>query len=110
MKTIEIQRLRNWTTGILHTEVKHLYQDIETITGEPGIMTHHLPNALEALKPWLKSKYPEPRLWENTFDTSHVGEVELVPMNDQERAEFFQRFDELPSPFAGRLDPVPKEG
>ena len=29
---MNIQRLRNLTTGILHTEMGHIYQDLETIT------------------------------------------------------------------------------
>lgn len=53
---MEIQRLRNLTTGILHTEVGHIYEDIEFLTGEKGIMTHMLPRACEAMMPILEGR------------------------------------------------------
>lgn len=31
---MDIQRLRNLTTGRLHTEMAHIYQDIEYLTSE----------------------------------------------------------------------------
>ncbi len=36
----DIQRLRNLTTGILHTEIGHIYEDIESITGAKGVMAN----------------------------------------------------------------------
>ena len=30
---MDIQRLRNLTTGRLHTEMGHIYEDLELITG-----------------------------------------------------------------------------
>ena len=95
---MNIQRLRNLTTGILHTEIGDVYEDIEYLTGQKDVMTHMLPNASRALEPWLKKKAPDARLWNNEFDTNHLGEIEIDPMNDDDLKEFWERFSNLPSP------------
>lgn len=96
---MEIQRLRNLTTGKLHTKMEHIYQDFEFITGMDGIMTHMLPNLLEAVKPWLVEKVTGTRFWDNTYDISHLGVIELSPMTEQERQECLYRYKALPHPF-----------
>ena len=88
---MKIQRLRNLTTGRLHTEMQDIYEDIEFITGERGVMTHNLPNAAKAIEPWLREK----------VTITHIGEIDLKPMNAEEKAAFWTRYSELPSPFAG---------
>ena len=99
---MDIQRLRNLTTARLHTEVSHIYQDIEYLTGEKGVMTHMLPNAARALKPYLRAKIQDVKFWDDMYDTAHVGEIEVPPMNEAERAEFWKRYDALPSPLQRR--------
>lgn len=99
---MDIQRLRNLTTGILHTEIGHVYEDIEFITRTQGLMTHQIPNAGRALKPWLQERFPDERLWDEKFDTSHVGEVDVPQMDDAERHVFFQRVAGMPDPLAGK--------
>ena len=99
---MDIQRLRNLTTGKLHTDVSHIYQDIEFFTGEAGIMTHMIPNAFKALKPYLESKIKDPRFWDNNYDPSHIGEIDVQPMNNTEKDKFFRRYRELPSILAGK--------
>jgi len=93
------QRLRNLTTHRLHTYVGDVYEDIETLIGVRGIMTHQLPNALTAMEPWLKSKLPE-RFFDGQFDTTHTGETHIEPMTAAEQAEFWKRFGALPHPFS----------
>ena len=95
---MEIQRLRNLTTGRLHTEIAHVYLDIEFITGTTGIMTHHLPNAARALEPWLREKVTEPRFWNGEYDKSHIGEIALEPMDEEALLAFWKRYEALPSP------------
>ena len=99
MITIENLRLRNLTTGVLHTEMSHIYEDLETISGEKGIMTHMLPNVLEACKPWLE-KYE--RFWNNEFDTDHIGTTLLPITTEEETKEIFDRYLELPNPLFGK--------
>lgn len=98
---MDIQRLRNMTTGRLHTNIGHIYEDIYTLTGSPGVMTHMMPNALRAMTPWLRQVAPDERLWDGEYDTSHTGEIDVPVMTEDERSEFFRRFGELPSPLAG---------
>jgi hypothetical protein len=96
---IEAQRLRNLTTGRLHTDIGHVYQDLEFITGEKGLMTHMLPNVMRAVEPWLKEQVTDEKFWDGEFDTDHSGEEFLRPMSEKERVEFFKRYEALPSPF-----------
>lgn len=102
---MDIQRLRNLTTGRLHTEIGDVYQDIETIVGESGIMTHMLPNAARALEPYLRKFAPDESLWLDVYDPAHIGEIDVPPMNDEERMEFWSRYSELPSPFQAIPEP-----
>ena len=95
---MDIQRLRNLTTGRLHTKIGHVSEDIETLTGLPGLMTHQIPNAMTALKPWLLDNVMNSRFWDDNFDITHVGNIELPEMTDWEREVMLQRFAALPSP------------
>lgn len=89
---MDIQRVRNLTTGILHTKMEHLYEDIEFITKSPGIMTHHLGPASQALDPYLRAQLPDPRFWNGEFDLMHTGDVEIVQLNEKQLEEFFTQF------------------
>lgn len=97
----DIQRVRNLTTGILHTEMQHIYEDIESITGTKGVMTHHLGMASTALQPFLKSKITDQRFFDESFDTSHNGFVDIPEMNEFEKSDFWQLFGQQPNPLFG---------
>ena len=45
---MDVQRLRNLTTGRLHTEIGHVYEDLGRIAGDDGIMTHMIPRVMRA--------------------------------------------------------------
>jgi len=112
---MNIQRLRNLTTGRLHTDIGHVYQDIEYFTGETGVMTHMLPNANRALKPYLEQKVSNPRFYDGEYDPSHIGEIDIEPMDETEKGKFWERYAALPSPLAGKniiavKVPDPQEG
>jgi hypothetical protein len=100
---VDIQRLRNLTTGRLHTEMSHIYIDLENITGEHGLMTHMLPRALRAIEPWLRKRVTEPRFWDGECDTSHNGEFELPTPTEEDRKEFTARYLAEPSPITGKV-------
>lgn len=99
---MDIQRLRNLTTGMLHTEIGHVYEDLEWITGEPGIMTHMIPNVCRAIEPWLREKVTDGRFWDGTYDPSHTGDFLIAPMTKEEASQALQRFAQLPSPLLGK--------
>jgi hypothetical protein len=96
------QRLRNITTGRLHTEMRHIYEDLGAITGESGLMTHILPRAARAVEPWLREHVTDPRFWDGEYDTTHTGEIELPEPTEQARAEMFERYKGMPNPLAGK--------
>jgi hypothetical protein len=95
---MDIQRLRNLTTGKLHTTMSDIYEDIEWFTRSEGIMTHQLPNAARALRAYLE-KHLDSRFFDGRYDPSHVGDVEISPMDEAEKREFQRRYAALPSPF-----------
>ena len=89
---MDIQRLRNITTERLHTSMDDIYEDIEFLTGEKWIMTHHLPVAVMVLCNILKSKI-DVRFFDGLYDTSHVGEVDINPLSADERDKFLNRLN-----------------
>jgi len=99
---MQIQRLRNLTTGLLHTKIQHIYEDLEAITGEAGLMTHMLPNVMTAVTPWLREHVTDERFWDGKHDALHTGKIELPEPTAEDRAAMFERFRQLPNPLAGR--------
>jgi len=99
---MDIQRLRNLTTGRLHTKVDYIYEDLGIITGEQGLMTHMLPRVMKAIEPWLRDNVSDPRFWNGKFDTTHTGEIDLPTPSDEDRKVFFERFKTMPNPLAGK--------
>jgi hypothetical protein len=76
---MNIQRLRNLTTGRLHTKMEHIYEDLGIITGETWLMTHMLPRAMREVEPWLRKHFTEPRLWDGEYDVTHTGALAPGP-------------------------------
>lgn len=99
---MDIQRLRNLTTGRLHTDIAHVYEDLGWITGEAGLMTHMLPRAIRAVQPWLRKFVTGDRFWEDKHDPTHTGEIELPMPTDEDRAEMFELYKAQPNPLAGK--------
>ena len=98
---MDIQRLRNLTTGILHTEISHFYEDIEFLTNMEGVMTHMIPNVIKAMHPWLLGKVNDARYWDGKYDPDHEGEYEIEPMNANEQKLVLKRYSELPNALTG---------
>lgn len=99
---MDIQRLRNLTTDRLHTEMGHVYEDLEIITGQSGLMTHMLPRVLRAVQPWLREHVADARFWDGRYDVTHVGEYDLPESTEEDRAAMLERCRALPNPLAGK--------
>lgn len=99
---MDIQRLRNLTTGRLHTNIGHVYEDLGVITGQAGLMTHMLPRAMRACEPWLREHVSDPRFWDGEYDTTHTGSVELPTPTDADRAAMFELYKAQPNPLDGK--------
>jgi len=82
----DIPRIRTLTTGRLHANVQFVYEDLEAIIGEQGLMTHMLPRVMKAVEPWLRQHITDSRFWEDVYDTSHVGEIEIPDPTVEDRA------------------------
>ena len=89
---MDIQRVRNLTTGFLHTEMNHIYEDIEYIVGDAGIMTHMLQAACHALTPYLKALLADERFFNERYDPDHVGDIEIPKMGTEAYKTFKERF------------------
>lgn len=92
---MDYQRLRNLTTKKLHTDISHVYHDIEYLVGVGGIMTHQIPNALRSLDFYLMDQVPDRRFWDGVHDPLHAGEWDIPPMNHMQRADFFNTMRRL---------------
>jgi len=99
---MNIQRLRNLTTGRLHTKMEDIYEDLGIITGETGLMTHMLPRAMRACQPWLMEHVIDARFWDGKYDTTHIGEMELPTPSEADRKAMFARYAGQPNPLAGK--------
>ena len=99
---MNIQRLRNLTTGRLHTEIGHIYEDLETITGERGLMTHMLPRVIKAVEPWLREHVADPRFWDGEYDITHIGEYALPDPTTEDRVAMLERYKAQPNPLEGK--------
>ena len=99
---MNIQRLRNLTTGRLHTEIGHVYEDLKIITGASGLMTHMLPRVARAVEPWLRAHVTEPRFWDGEYDITHTGDYALPEPMADDRAAMFERYKAQPNPLEGK--------
>ena len=80
--SISCQRLRNLTTGILHTKIEDIYEDLLTFTGMKDLETYQLEVALDLITPWLRQAVTDSRFWDSKFDRTHVGFV-MVRLPDK---------------------------
>lgn len=92
MKTTK-GKLRNVTSGILHTEVGDVYKFYEEYIGEKGIMTHHIPSAFKALQPILKTKLSEEWFNEEWIKEGLNEPVEVADLTAEEKAEYWKQFN-----------------
>lgn len=99
---MDIQRLRNLTTDRLHTDIGHVFEDLEEITGRQGLVTHMLPRAMRAVEPWLREHVTEPRFWDVEYDTTHTGEYSLPEPTAADREAMTERYMAQPSPLVGK--------
>lgn len=99
---MDIQRLRNLTTGLLHTNIRCIYQDLERLTGMHGLMTHMLPRAMQSVRPWLAEHATDPRLWDGDYDPTHTGDYPLPEPTREDRQAMQARYMAQPDPLKGK--------
>ena len=99
---MEIQRLRNLTTGILHTDIGCVYEDLGMLIGINGLMTHMLPRAMNAVEPWLREKVVDPSFWDDKYDPDHSGDYDLPGPTEEDRRLMLERYRAAPDPLEGK--------
>jgi len=99
---MDIQRLRNLTTGRLHTDMGCIYEDLSEIIGKKGLMTHELPRAIRAVEPWLREHVTEARFWDGEYDTAHTGDYQLPEPTEADREAMTERYMAQPNPLKGK--------
>jgi hypothetical protein len=80
----------------------HIYEDLGTITGETGLMTHMLPRAMRACEPWLRHHVTDLRFWDGEYDLTHTGETDLPEPTSDDRKAMLERYGSQPDPLAGK--------
>lgn len=99
---MDAQRLRNLTTGILHTKMYHIYEDLEYITGMGGIFTHMIPRIMQTVAPWLRENVTDERFWDGKFDQTHEGDYPLRQMSKDEVDLAMKHYATLPNPLENK--------
>ena len=99
---MDIQRLRNLTTGLLHTDIDFIYEDLGQITGQRGLMTHMLPRAMKAIEPWLRKHVTDQHFWNGEYDPTHTGEYALPEPTDEDRETMTERYMAQPNPLVSK--------
>jgi hypothetical protein len=90
MKTT-VGKLRNITTGILHTEMGDVYRFLEEYLNASGIM---LPSACRALGPILRRRGPESWFDKAWQKTGLDDEVEIADVTEEEKKEFWIAYEQ----------------
>lgn len=106
MHEFTVDRLRNLTTGRLHTKMDDIYRDLEAISGETGLMTHMLPRVMDAITPWLRA---HPQLqggqwWDGAF-RQHLPDAPTIVLelpSVDERARMWASYQAMPNPLVGK--------
>lgn len=103
---MDIQRIRNLTTGLLHTTLTDIYEDLEYFVSTKGLMTHMLGRVNEAIKPFLLaqlSSHPDyERLMEDAYDPTHQGDIPMRPLTKEECEQALAAYGKLLDPLANK--------
>lgn len=90
-------KLRNMTTGILHTNIGDVYEFLEKYLGAEGIMTHQIPSACRALEPFLKAKLSE-EWFTKVWEKDGLDEpAQITDLTQEEKKIFWESYGEFAS-------------
>jgi len=82
------QRLRNFTTGIIHTHRLHLAEDASALLGIE-IQESDLDNFIPGIKLFLHTRITQQRFWNCKRDLSHGGFTQFDVMSAEEKQQWF---------------------
>ncbi len=79
---MSFQRIRNLTTGMVHTKFKHVAQDIDGLMGD-SIFDATRPLVYRTIiKPHLRKYVKDGRFWKVEMDESHVGTMDIPTIEE----------------------------
>lgn len=87
------QRLRNLTTGRLHTCIKDIKEDLAGLLGLPDLQTINILSARDTVILWLVNQVSDMRFWELEYDLKHTGHLPLPTPTPVERVIMLHRYD-----------------
>lgn len=98
------KRVRNLTTGILHTCIEDVYRDLEAILGVSCLMSHQLPRVRECVLPWLREKTKnDPAFWDKDIKIETDWEIDCwSEPSEAERFVMLENYKAMPDPLAGK--------
>lgn len=91
MKTTK-GKLRNITSGILHTEIGDVYLFFEEYIGMKGIMTHQLGSACKAIEPILRTKFGKMWFTDEWIKDGLNVMVEVPDLTAEEKELFWKHY------------------
>lgn len=103
MKTTK-GKLRNVTSGRLHTDIGDVYKFYEEYCEADGIMTHQIPSAFKALLPILKGKLSEEWFTDEWIKTGLDEPAEIAELTTEEKAAFWKSFGEHAAEMWGAIE------
>jgi hypothetical protein len=84
--TLSNQRLRSLTTGLVHTDMNDIMDDLRKILGS-RVTVPTIGAAIGSVRPWLQAQGLDKRFWVERRDTAHTGKTQLPVPTAAERAE-----------------------
>jgi hypothetical protein len=84
--TLSNQRLRSLTTGLIHTDMNDIMDDLRKILGS-RVTVPTIGAAMGSVRPWLQAQGLDKRFWVERRDTAHTGKTQLPVPTAAERAE-----------------------
>lgn len=88
--TLSNQRLRSLTTGLVHTDVNDIMDDLRKILGS-RVTVPTIGSAMSSIRPWLQQQGLDKRFWVKRRDAAHTGKTQLPVPTADERAEMKER-------------------
>ena len=89
---MKYQRIRNLTTGLMHTNIRDIKEDIAYLVGAKYTSSATISKSNKALYPFLEARLSDRRFFNKTHDEEHTGDIEILPLDEVEMKLFVSRY------------------
>jgi len=88
------QRIRNLTSGILHTNPEDVKNDLGAILGIGDSLPHFMvTKMMQPVKDFLRKNILDQRFWDDKLDLSHVGTINISEPTDAELGKIWTAYN-----------------